>query len=292
VRAVTNRWEVEVMKRDFLALTIAVIIITVLISLSVVIGGCSREKLKEIFTAKEKEEETSSIEEREIEKFEKRKQEMRAQLEEEKEESIADKEVKKFEERKQGVKRQLSKQEEGTLLKSISSVAGVFLIADFNSGEKPNKLGGNFGAWDKDPQDFTQFAIESFISTIKHGNEGYSVQIVYDVASSNSAYNGFWMKLNNLDASEFNNFNFWVKGDEKRGFTKVFKVELKNSRGEVGGTYISGITDKWQKISIPFSEFKEISDFGSLEEFVIVFEDRVGTVKEGAIYLDDIYLNK
>ncbi len=45
------------------------------------------------------------------------------------------------------------------------------LIADFNSGEKPNNLGGDFGAWDRDPNDYTQTATESFISDIKCGTK-------------------------------------------------------------------------------------------------------------------------
>jgi len=168
----------------------------------------------------------------------------------------------------------------------------IFVIADFNSGEKPNKIGGDFGAWDKDPLDFTQTAFDSFISTIRHGNKGYCVQVMYDVISDNAAYNGFWMKLNELDASEYNNIHFWVKGDELRGYTQVFKLELKNSQGEIAKVYITGITDHWQEIVLPLSKFVQLSDFSSLSELVIVFEDRIATAKEGAIYIDDIYLSK
>lgn len=169
---------------------------------------------------------------------------------------------------------------------------GTFLIADFNDCKKPNKLGGGFGAWDKDPKDFTQKAMDSFVSNIKHGEDGCSVQIAYDVISPNEAYNGFWMNLNGLDATEYNKFNFWVKGDDRRGFTKVFKVELKNTKGEVGKTYVTGLKDEWKKMTLPLSKFKQLTDFTTLKEFVIVFEDRIATAKEGAIYIDDIHLSK
>ena len=36
------------------------------------------------------------------------------------------------------------------------------MIADFNSGTKPNNIGGDFGAWIKDPTDPAQGAVESF----------------------------------------------------------------------------------------------------------------------------------
>lgn len=43
------------------------------------------------------------------------------------------------------------------------------LIANFNDCKKPNQLGGNFGAWDRAPTDFTQTAMISFIDSINHG---------------------------------------------------------------------------------------------------------------------------
>ncbi len=165
------------------------------------------------------------------------------------------------------------------------------VIADFDSGEKPNNLGGDFGAWDKDPNDFTQTAVDSFIATIKHGKEGYSIQIYYDIDSPNPAFNGFWMKLNNIDASKYSTLNFWVKGDEMRGFTKAFKIELKNAKGETGKYYVSNLTSEWQKISIALNNFQGLNDLSNLSEFIMVFEDTTATKKEGAIYLDDIYLN-
>ncbi len=165
---------------------------------------------------------------------------------------------------------------------------GVLMAADFDTCKKPNNVGGDFGAWNKDPQDFTQGCFDSFIPTIKHGEEGCSVQIMYDVLSPNPAYNGFWMKLNGIDLAGYNKVSFWVKGDEMRGFTKVFKAELKNNKGQVGKCYVTEATSEWKKIVIPFDKFAGITDFSSMSEFVIVFEDRIATKKEGAIYIDDI----
>lgn len=176
--------------------------------------------------------------------------------------------------------------------KEEKSRQNTLVIANFDNCEKPNKIGVDFGAWDKNPDDFTQSAMDSFISNVKRGKDGCSVQIAYDVISPNVAYNGFWMGLNGLDASEYNKLNFWIKGDAKRGFTKVFKVELKNSKGEVGKTYVTGLTKEWQKITLPLSKFKQLTDFTTLKEFVIVFEDRIATAKKGAIYIDDMHLSK
>ncbi len=165
---------------------------------------------------------------------------------------------------------------------------GVLLVADFDSGTKPNNIGGDFGAWSKDPIDFTQGCFDSFISTIRHGDTGYSVQLMYDVASDNPAYSGFWMQLNGIDLSAYKKLSFWVKGDELRGYSKVFKIELKNKQNNVGKYYFTDVTDQWKNVVISLDKFTELQDLASMEELVIVFEDRIATKKEGAIYIDDI----
>ena len=173
-----------------------------------------------------------------------------------------------------------------------AQAAEKIVIADFDSGEKPNNIGGNFGGWDKDPADFSQGCAESFDSTNRRGSKGFAMKLDYDVDSRNPAYNGFWMFLQNLDASKYDNLSFWVKGDSKEGYTTVFKVELKNAERQVGRYYVTNVTDKWQKIVIPFKDFKGITDFSNLTEFVIVFEDRIASNKKGILYLDDITFEK
>lgn len=166
------------------------------------------------------------------------------------------------------------------------------LIADFNSGEKPNNIGGDFGAWNKDPADFSQGCTESFDSANRYGDSGFSMKLDYSVDSKNPAYNGFWMMLPNLDASKYNNLSFLVKGDSKVGYTTVFKVELKNAAKQIGRYYVTSVTDQWQEAVIPLSEFKGITDFSNLTEFVVVFEDRIASNKKGVIYIDDVKFTK
>ncbi|MBN2453136.1 MAG: CIA30 family protein [Candidatus Omnitrophica bacterium] len=175
----------------------------------------------------------------------------------------------------------------------VKAAAGnEFLIADFNTGEKPNNIGGDFGAWSKDPTDFTQGCSESFDTVNRRGTTGFAMKLDYSVDSKNPAYNGFWMFLQNFDASSYDNLALWVKGDGKIGYTTVFKVELKNASKQVGRYYVTNITDAWQDIVIPLKDFKGITDFSNLSELVIVFEDRIASNKKGVIYIDDIRFTK
>ncbi len=166
----------------------------------------------------------------------------------------------------------------------------ILLVDTFNKGEKPNKLGGNYGAWNRDPLDASQGCREEY-SLDNHGpGQGFSVKLVYDVESKNPAYNGFWMKLNEVDLTGYKELNFFMKGDTDAGFTSRLKVELKNSMiGEKGEVVIEDLKENWTRYRIPLSQFAALQDWTKISEFVIVFDDELAINKTGAVYIDDIY---
>ncbi|HNX68148.1 MAG TPA: CIA30 family protein [Candidatus Omnitrophota bacterium] len=174
-----------------------------------------------------------------------------------------------------------------------AATGNELMIADFDTGDKPNNIGGDFGGWDKDPNDESQGTQMSFDTDDAKGTAGgYSIRLDYDVDSPNPAYNGFWMKLNGEDATPYNTLNLYVKGDAKVGYTKRFKIELKDMTNKPSAYIVSGVTDQWQKISIPFEKFRRIENWNSLNEIVVVFDDINSSPKTGAILIDDISLSK
>lgn len=168
-------------------------------------------------------------------------------------------------------------------------LAATLIIADFDSGEKPNNIKGDFGSWNRDENDKTQSCVIDFNSGIKRGTKGFSLEIDYDVDSPNPAYNGLWMNLENQNATQYDKLAFWIKGDEKAGFSPKIKLELKNSKGEIGTYALTSISKEWQQVSIPLKQFAGLTDLTSMKEFVIVFDDTtcVGH-QRGTIYIDDI----
>lgn len=169
---------------------------------------------------------------------------------------------------------------------------GALVIADFDTGDKPNNLNGDFGSWDKDPNDDTQSARMSFESDDAYGDaRGYCVRIEYDVDSHNPAFNGFWMKLGRLDATQYNTINLALKGDKEKGFTGQIKLEVKDNYG-AAPYIISGITGEWQNFAIPFAKFKKIRQWSALKELVLIFDDINSNPKKGVIYLDHITLTR
>lgn len=171
----------------------------------------------------------------------------------------------------------------------VNASAATLVVADFDKGDKPNNIGGDFGTWNKDESDETQVCRGQFNPDIKHGTKGYSFQLNYDVDSPNPAFNGFWMKLENKDLLFYDKLTLWIKGDDIAGFSSRIKLELKNSDKEVGKYVLSGVTKDWQQVTVPLKEFKGLTSLKAMSEFVITFDDiTCASKKTGAIYIDDI----
>jgi len=175
-----------------------------------------------------------------------------------------------------------------TVCAGMARAGSMLLVDDFDRGEKPNALGGDFGSWDKDPSDPTQKCTIAFDKANAFGGAGYSLRLDYDVDSPNPAYNGFWMKLQGTNVSTYKQLSFYVKGDATRGYSTQIKLELKNTKGEVGHFLLKGMTADWQKVSIPLSDFSGLTDLTSMSEFVVVFDDITSMKKVGSIYIDEI----
>ena len=177
--------------------------------------------------------------------------------------------------------------------KQSAPTGNELIVADFNTGDKPNNIGGDFGTWDKDPNDETQAVSMSFEPDDALGDKsGYSVRLDYDVDSPNPAYNGFWMKLNGEDATPYKAVSFYLKGDPKKGFTKRLKVELKDMSNQPSPYIVNGITDQWQKFTVPFEKYRKVKDWSAMNEYVIVFDDINSNPKSGALYVDHITFTK
>jgi len=186
--------------------------------------------------------------------------------------------------------------------KAAAVVAGMttradeIVILDCDLGDKPNNLGGDLGAWDKDPADDTQscqMRFELGDDALSNPN-GYSLRLTYDVESPNPAYNGFWTKLEGEDFSAYSVLNLYVRGDAAQGYTKKIKLEIKDTQNATARYLLSGITNTWQKFSIPFSKIPGMTriDLTSMNEFVVVFDDMNSNPKTGSILIDNVSVSK
>lgn len=161
------------------------------------------------------------------------------------------------------------------------------VVADFNRQINSTNVGGAFGTWDKDPNDKTQGCRMSFVKDDALGNvNGMAVRLDYDVDSPNPAYNGFWLKLDSAEILNYDTLSFFLRGDAATGFTKKIKVEVKDKKGGTASHFVEGVSEKWQKISIPLKFDR--SNKKPFSEFTIVFDDMNSSPKTGAILVDEI----
>jgi len=176
----------------------------------------------------------------------------------------------------------------------VAAQKQALVVANFDSGKKPNNLGEDFGTWDGFRTDLTQsctiaFATEDALAK----NGGRSLQLDYDVDSPNPAYNGFWMKITQAEVLDSDTLSFYVRGDSQKGFTTRVKIELKDKKGGKASFLVENITDKWQKIELTLDPRSKGKDQKKpFEEFVIVFDDVNSRPKTGRLLIDQIEFAK
>jgi hypothetical protein len=175
---------------------------------------------------------------------------------------------------------------------SLKAQSNNLLVADFNRTE--TNLGEQFGTWDKDANDLTQSCKMSFAKDDALGAEnGKSLQLDYDVDSPNPAYNGFWLKISNAKAVDFDTLSFYVKGDADKGFTPRIKIEIKDKKKGKATFLVENLTSHWQKISLTLDKHSfSKNQPRPFTEFVIVFDDINSLPKTGRLLIDQIEFTK
>jgi len=178
------------------------------------------------------------------------------------------------------------------------------VIADFDTATYKNNLGDEFGVWGSDPMYCIVWIRDSFDQYTKHGDKGNSLRLEYDIDTENNysaysdvtnpseeAYNGFWMKMGKVNTEGFDKLVFFIKGDETTGYTSRIRLDIRSLNNELGRYLITGITNEWKRVVIPFSNRTGIKDWSRLAEFNIKFDTANCDKKVGTIYIDDIYLS-
>ena len=179
------------------------------------------------------------------------------------------------------------------MLKQSQLFCEYLKIADFDRGEKPNLISGDYGSWNRTQWDRTQFCNEDFVTDpqIVYGGRGCSLSLYYDVDSPNPpVYNGFWMRLERIDITPWKYLSFYIRGDKEHGYTSTFDIQIKNIQGKLASFTIEGVTSEWRRIIVPLKEINNAADFSETYELLLVFDERYVTEKEGRIFLDEFYL--
>ncbi len=173
------------------------------------------------------------------------------------------------------------------------------LVADFESGGLVNRLGGESGSWNLNPADENDSYTDADVVALpgKDGKLNKVLKLTYSVQSQLPSQNGFWTKLKDFDGTYYDHLMLDVKGDEKKGFTDIFKIEIKKPKpihlqpGEsakpaseisatkasadkpadpgqvekIKGSFKVPVTGEWQTVKIPLNKMTGLMDFADPE---------------------------
>lgn len=173
----------------------------------------------------------------------------------------------------------------------VFSRTNLFVLFDFDQRNKNNSIGGESGTFENNVYNTQSYCRFSFKRDRDLNYTSYYMALDYDVASSLPTFNGWYTKLNGIDLSSFEAISLTIKGDPNTGFSKIFKIELKDSYTSIL-TLVEGISNEWKTIVIPFHKFIKESDekidFKQMQELVFVFEDWRLKKKIGRYFIDNI----
>ncbi len=197
------------------------------------------------------------------------------------------------------------------LVFGAAGLSAAPLVVDTFDDDKPeNLLKGPSDTWG-DRTDPSIACVMSFDKQTRLGDSGSSLRLDYDIESTrqnvfiptnvsvpnpavvkDDVYNGYYSVMGPApkDLRSYQYMVLSVKGDPERGFTRTFRLELKDPNTG-SGVSIDGVTDQWQRYSIPLKRFKEIQDWSKVREWTVVFGPSFVTRKTGTIYIDDVYFS-
>lgn len=190
----------------------------------------------------------------------------------------------------------------------MMGAAAPLLLDNFNEAKTENALGGATGAW-YDPDDTSIYCKTEFDDKVFFGPSGRSLRLDYNIKSQrenvfiptqnsqtfqvskgNQAFNGYYSIFPPQNLASKTHLILWAKGDGMRGFSRSFKIEIKDGLSQTYAGYkITGLTDQWRRYVIPLRSFTDIKDWTNIKEFVVVFAADTVSRDDGRMYLDEIY---
>ncbi len=175
----------------------------------------------------------------------------------------------------------------------------VLMVDDFDDGRDPNNLNGRCELWKLDAHGYQGFAPQ-FDSENKVGDFGYGLKLSYDLTPNKRAFCAYSQYIQKADLTPYSSLSFYIKGEKAKGFSRKLKVEIWDINNVEIIYFINGITDEWQKMVIPFDEFKGIlSRWDKVVRVTIVLENYPDfykntciTKSQGVFYVDNIAFEK
>jgi len=113
------------------------------------------------------------------------------------------------------------------------------------------------------------------------------IRIKYDLNRPFPPMTSFSIHIPAINASKYQRINFSIRGLEE-GYPGVVKIVIRNRKNEISSYLVNGVKLKWQRVSIPTNEFKQITDWTNLQDISFVLESWNTDKKKGIVLIDDV----
>lgn len=113
------------------------------------------------------------------------------------------------------------------------------------------------------------------------------IRITYDLNEPYPPIKSFSLSMPEIPLTKYNALNFSIRGLEE-GYPGVVKIVITNDKNETAAYFIKDVKLQWQHRTIPFSEFKQITDWTHIADVNFVFESWNVEKKKGIVLIDGV----
>lgn len=128
---------------------------------------------------------------------------------------------------------------------------------------------------------------DSLQSSIVFALNNGPIRILYNLNEPYPSVKIFSLAVPAVNLKKYNKLNFSIRGFSE-GYPGIVKIVVKNERNEVASYFVQEVRLQWQDFSVPFEEFKEITDWTKVSEISFVFEAWNVEKKKGIVLIDNV----
>lgn len=127
---------------------------------------------------------------------------------------------------------------------------------------------------------------EGLRSNVMYALHNGPIRISYDLNNPYPQVKTFSLSVPEMDVAKYQELKFSVRGMSTS--PGIVKVVLRNRRNEQASFFVKNVGTGWAEVSIPFSEFKEITDWSQMTDVSFVLEAWNAETKKGTLLIDNL----
>ncbi len=113
------------------------------------------------------------------------------------------------------------------------------------------------------------------------------IRVKYNLKHPYPPVKTFMLSVPEINVGKYKKLQFSIRGLEE-GYPGVMRVELKNKKNETAAVFIKDVQLDWKSFSIPFDDFRQISDWSHIDGISFILESWNAKKKKGIILIDDV----